>query len=322
MTNEYIPQLAAYKIANSVFNNGDYPKDYSAPVISITENNITLLYPQLSPAEVYSVKRNDPNKAAPLLDVIKSKDADLLHYYVETHLARKQGMTELTLDTGWAEVDGGITFRGEPVGPVMQRRVTEARELGLPLEPFEKFLIKLDQNPSYNSRQQLLGFLNACDLPITDTGDFIAYKAVRDDFFDKHTGTVEYAIGSVVEMPRSEVDDNPEHTCSKGLHVCSKGYGRYAERLLIVYVNPADVVSVPTDYNNAKMRVCRLTVGEEIKDFKEFVDEPIYNSHYDAESYDYDYDEWDELCEEGGDDFYDNDWISFEDEDDDTNVPF
>lgn len=286
--------------------------DYSTPIISITQNNITLLYPKLSPAEVYSVKRNDPLKAAPLLEVIRSQNPLALHEYVVTKLARKQPVTRLT--TGWDDAEGVITFNGKPVGSTMQKRVTEARELGLPLEPFEKFLIKLDQNPSFNSRQQLMGFLDACDLPITDAGDFIAYKAVRDDFFDKHSGTVKYEIGSVVEMPRSAVDDNPANTCSHGLHVCSKAYGRFADRLLIVYVNPADVVSVPTDYNNSKMRVCKLTVGEEVKDFKEFVDEPIYSNHYDAESYDYDYDEWDELCEEGGDDFYDNDWTSFEDE--------
>lgn len=271
--------------------------DYSTPVISITQNNITLLYPKLSPAEVYSVKRNDSLKAAPLLNIIKAQDPYTLHDYVINKLARKQTKTRFT--EGWGEVEGVITFNGEHVGSTMQKRVTEARELGLPLEPFEKFLIKLDQNPSFNSRQQLLGFLDACDLPITANGDFIAYKAVREDFFDKHSGTVKYEIGSVVEMPRSAVDDNPANTCSHGLHVCSKAYGKFAARLLIVYVNPADVVSVPTEYNSSKMRVCKLVVGEEVKDFRDFTDEPIYSNHYDAESYDYDYDEWDEFYSEG-----------------------
>lgn len=285
--------------------------DYSTPVISITQNNITLLYPKLSPAEVYSVKRNDGAKAAPLLDVIRSQNPLALHEYVVTKLARKQSVTRLT--TGWDDAEGVITFNGEPVGSTMQKRVAEARELGLPLEPFEKFLGKLDNNPSFNSRQQLMGFLDACDLPITDAGDFIAYKAVRDDFFDKHSGTVKYAIGSVVEMPRSAVDDNPANTCSHGLHVCSKAYGRFADRLLIVYVNPADVVSVPNEYNNAKMRVCKLTVGEEVKDFRDFTDEPIYSNHYDEESYDYDYDEWDSFYE-GSLDFYEDDTTGWEED--------
>lgn len=289
---------------------------YSFPVLSITETNITLLYPDLSPAEVYSVRRDDPVKAGPLLDIIKSKDAQALHNFVASKLALRTAVTQ-ALPDGWSfhpDNSDVLTWLGKEVDDAVKKRVLDAHSLGLPLTSFEMFLNNLDQNPSFNSRKQLMGFLSACDLPITDSGYLLAYKAVRDDFFDKHSGTVKYAIGSVVSMDRSAVDDNPNNTCSHGLHVCSKEYGRFAKRLLIVYVNPADVVSVPTDYNNAKMRVCKLTVGEEVKDFKSFEGEPIYSNHYDEPDYDYDYDDWDELCEEAGDSFYDNDWTSDEDE--------
>lgn len=296
---------------------------YSFPVLSITETNITLLYPNLSPAEVYSVRRDDPVKAGPLLDIIKSKDAQALHNFVASKLALRTTVTQ-ALPDGWVLEDGVLTWLGKEVDDAVKKRVLDAHSLGLPLTSFEMFLNNLDQNPSFNSRKQLMGFLSACDLPITDSGYLLAYKAVRDDFFDKHSGTVKYAIGSVVSMDRSAVDDNPNNTCSHGLHVCSKEYGRFANRLLIVYVNPADVVSVPTDYNNAKMRVCKLTVGEEVKDFKSFEGEPIYSNYYDEPEYDYDYDDWDELGEEDRDELgeedwndlsdYDSDWDSFDDD--------
>jgi acyl carrier protein len=67
-------------------------------------------------------------------------------------------------------------------------------------------------------------------------------------------------------MPREDVEDNPERTCSAGLHVCSMEYLNHAYisdsqyRTIACKVNPVDVVSVPTDYNRSKMRVCRYEV--------------------------------------------------------------
>jgi hypothetical protein len=67
-------------------------------------------------------------------------------------------------------------------------------------------------------------------------------------------------------MPRSKVDDDPESTCSTGLHVCSFEYLRSfgGQRTMLCQVDPADVVSVPIDYQNTKVRVCRLTVVKEV----------------------------------------------------------
>ena len=70
----------------------------------------------------------------------------------------------------------------------------------------------------------------------------------------------------MVSMPRQAVDDNPNNTCSHGLHVCSYEYLKNftGERLVVCKVNPRDVVSIPTDYNHTKMRVCRYEVIQEI----------------------------------------------------------
>ena len=68
-------------------------------------------------------------------------------------------------------------------------------------------------------------------------------------------------------MERNKVDDNQNNTCSSGLHFCSKEYlshfGGSDSRTMIVKINPADVVSIPTDYNNSKGRACKyVVVGE------------------------------------------------------------
>jgi hypothetical protein len=71
--------------------------------------------------------------------------------------------------------------------------------------------------------------------------------------------------GKIVEMERNAVDDNRDRTCSAGLHFCSQSYLTHfgGEKIVIVKINPKDVVSIPSDYNDAKGRACRYeVVGE------------------------------------------------------------
>jgi hypothetical protein len=82
------------------------------------------------------------------------------------------------------------------------------------------------------------------------------------------------APGTIVEMERNQVDDNKDQTCSTGLHFCGLSYldhfGGNDSRTVIVKIDPADVVSIPSDYNGAKGRACRYEVigemGVEAKD--------------------------------------------------------
>jgi hypothetical protein len=83
------------------------------------------------------------------------------------------------------------------------------------------------------------------------------------------------SIGRVVEMERNMVDDNRDNTCSAGLHFCSHSYLQSfsGDRTVIVKIDPADVVSIPSDYNNAKGRTCRYEViGEVERDAKDEVE--------------------------------------------------
>lgn len=130
------------------------------------------------------------------------------------------------------------------------------------------FANKLRANPSTDSVEQLFTFLTRNKFVLTQSGNFIAYKRVRHDFKDIYTGTMDNSIGQVVVMDRSRVNANREQTCSYGLHVANYYYASSCysqaekDQLLLVEVNPADVVSVPTDYNFSKMRVCRYKVLE------------------------------------------------------------
>lgn len=139
------------------------------------------------------------------------------------------------------------------------------------LNSITKFLDNVLENPSHTSVNELWSFLEACSLPITSDGMFLAYKKVRYDYKDIYSNTYDNSIGQILEMPRYMVDDNRNKTCSTGFHCCSYEYlGHYGSsssdlsRVMIVKVNPANVVSVPSDYNNQKMRVSKYEVIDEI----------------------------------------------------------
>jgi hypothetical protein len=170
---------------------------------------------------------------------------------------------------------GNVSVQGEQLfwkGKVMHNALTNRMvamlQDGFPVEPLVAFMENLMTNPSKRAVDELYGFLEKNSLPITPDGHFLAYKKVRQNYFDCHTGTMDNSVGKVVEMERNEVDDNKEQTCSTGLHFCSQEYlphfGGSDSRVVIVKINPRDVVSIPTDYNNAKGRACRYEVIGEI----------------------------------------------------------
>lgn len=165
------------------------------------------------------------------------------------------------------KVQGGqIYYRDQLLDTYAARKALEFIKEELPAEPLVNFLDKVMRNPSYRAVHDLYQFLEYGNLPLTPDGCFLAYKRIRDDYRDVYSGTLDNSPGQTVSVARHQVDDNPHHTCSYGLHVCSLEYLSHfaGERAVVVKVDPADVVSIPTDYNNTKMRVCRYQVVDEI----------------------------------------------------------
>jgi hypothetical protein len=165
--------------------------------------------------------------------------------------------------------DNGVTFNGVTINNYLSDKMLQFFHEGLNIQHYCRFLENLMANPSMTSREELYLFLEAANLPISEDGCFLAYKAVRGDYMDKHSGTFSNAPGCVLEMPRREVDDRRDRTCSYGFHAAAYDYaknflGFAGDRLMVVKINPADVVSVPSDYNNQKLRTCKYVVVEEI----------------------------------------------------------
>jgi hypothetical protein len=167
------------------------------------------------------------------------------------------------LEIGGLILKDGIvmTQEGEALPAALNERIIEFRDEGLPFEHLLKFWENLKQNPSFRAREQLFKFLEHNGHPLTEDGCFVAYRGVTEDFKDIHTKTFNNAPGSICEMPREQVDDDPTRTCSAGLHVAAWEYASgFGPQKVEVKINPKDVVAVPIDYNGQKMRVCKFEV--------------------------------------------------------------
>lgn len=220
-----------------------------------------------------------------------------------------------------------VTFNDTRLAPALEDRLLEMHRARLPLTPLANFLARVAANPSSTSRRELYLFLEGNQLPLTPDGFFMAYKSVDHwspdmTYYDKEAGEhrpltlddgdrpfeegdfrslatseennrpTRLRVGDVVEMDRGSVDDRRSRTCSFGYHFASLQYASTWSRhdaLLLMKIDPADVVSIPSDYGNQKGRTCRYEVtgvhydngrseshGDEVEDV--LSESPVYQA--------------------------------------------
>jgi hypothetical protein len=167
----------------------------------------------------------------------------------------------------------GIQFRGHDVAEVISRLAARSMKETGDSSAWLKFVENLYKNPEKRAREELVEFLEKAEeanyqVPLTDDGCFLAYKAVRDDYKDCHTGTVSNVVGATPQMPRSAVDPDRRNECSRGYHFCSLGYlGSFGgQKIMAVKVNPKDIVAIPRDYNYSKGRTWKYEVVYELSE--------------------------------------------------------
>lgn len=162
--------------------------------------------------------------------------------------------------------DGVVTFDGVELHNHLADRMVGLIQDGHGVEPLAHFLVNLYENTSKRAIDELYGFLEASNLEITADGYFVAYKKVSGDYLDCYTRTIDNTPGGApIEMDRRDVDDDKDRTCSDGLHFCGRAYldSYHGDRTVVLQINPKDVVSIPSDYNNHKGRCCKyIVIGE------------------------------------------------------------
>lgn len=184
------------------------------------------------------------------------------------------------------------------------------------------FLDNLHQNVNEDIRNQLFRWMDyenkaGHGFGITEDGCIVGYKGCQGTVLEpvstfsgtaivdgvEITGKIPNKVGSVISMPRSAVQYDPEVGCSVGLHVGTRDYAvNWAPILLLVKVNPRDVVSVPYECDSQKMRVCEYTVlkvTDASEEHKMYHPDPEDYDEYDDDEYFDEFDELDDDYEDG-----------------------
>ena len=271
------------------------------PAFILTENSLTVSVE----GKTYTINSGHPSWRQ-AIESLKRKDYDSLKDLVSV----KKAFSAFTGDKVKV-IDNQVFFNGEPIHNYLSDKILSFMEKGLPHESLIKFLERLMANPSRRAVNELYAFLSHKNLPVTDAGTFLAYKSVRSDYTDHYSGNFNNSIGNTLEMTRNNVCDDHNQGCSVGFHAGSLEYassfGGGESVLLIVEIDPADVVSVPSDCNCQKLRTCKYTVVAKY-------DGPL-PEHYtkDAQSA---YDPQDDSEDEKYDD--DSDWDEDEESDDES----
>ena len=218
----------------------------------------------LDDGEVLTVYPNNPNYRE-VVDALNAKEWERVRALAKPAHAVKVKL-EATAVADRVRVEHGVVYLdGDPLHNTLTVRMVEMVDDGFDITPMALFLQNLMENPSYRAVQELFGFLEKSNLPITEDGHFIAYKRVRSNFMDEWSGKMDNSPGKIVSMPRNQVNEDPNQTCSDGLHFCSREYlPHYGStgggQVVMLKINPRDVVAIPTDYDNAKGRTCRYEV--------------------------------------------------------------
>lgn len=167
--------------------------------------------------------------------------------------------------------NGSVYIDGVEAPSVITKKILEYKEEGIPYDSIVAFHRNVMKNPSKDAQNELFLFLEHNGHPFTEEGYFLAYKRVRTDFYSIYgysegsPNNVLNAPQTWVTMDRTKVNSNRNQTCSSGLHAANYQYAAKeycsGEGLLIeLIIDPKDVVSIPSDYKNMKMRVCRYFV--------------------------------------------------------------
>ena len=219
---------------------------------------------------------------AKAFDAFKAKDWESFIHAVDPAVKIKSLFAKYET----VEVKDGLLYvDGDVVDSIVSERLIQMLSNEVDVLPVLKFVYRLRLNPSSRAVNELYTFLEHKCLPLTESGTFLAYKAVRPNYHDKHSGKFDNSVGNVLEMPRNKVDDNKDVGCSYGFHASTleyaSGFACENDKIVLVEIDPADVVSIPVDCEFQKLRTCRYKV---VGEFERPLTEPLYESRFITEN--------------------------------------
>lgn len=235
--------------------------------MTLTNGTLTVIVD--NGAQILTAQSDHP-KWNEILDAYKKRDNESILSLISIKTVIEQySVGALSVNSA------GVTYNGRLIHSVDTERVMSFLREGLPYQPIANYMARKMLNPSSRAINELYAFLEHKFMPITPEGMIIAYKGVMDNYYSmtgsKNTvvlqgvvndqGQILNRIGDVIEIERSSCDDDFRNGCSFGLHAGSLAYATgWADRVILVEIDPKDVVSVPSDCSCQKLRCCKYKV--------------------------------------------------------------
>jgi hypothetical protein len=234
---------------------------------TITNKSITLVVD----GEILVFNKDSYPRFAELCGALFREDFEA----AELLASPKKQLQKWLKDSSFDMRDNHLYYLGDRIGDDISGRILEMAEGGADPRCWMHFYARLQRNPSWRSVQQLYGFMQHTGIQITDEGMIRAYKSVNADMKDFYTRTIDNSPGQLIQYPRNRISDDPNHACHEGLHAGSLEYALnfgYQRVIVIVEIDPMNVVCVPYDHTQQKMRICEYKVisiwdGDVLPDF-------------------------------------------------------
>jgi len=260
------------------------------PYILNSTNNTLNVIVKGKPVTIHKATQED--KYNKVLQLIKDNDEDAIVklFDTATQVSNKLGVT--------ITKEGLVTYTNnegqiEQLPPSLNKTLVAMYEQDeSSIAPLIKFWEKVRLNPSYRVNRCLFDFIEANNIVINENGNLIMYKIVArtsdpEVFLDLYTRKIEHRFGVKLEpMERKDVNDDITVTCSQGFHSCAWQYLPHygsalsgKDAILLVEVDPADIVAIPIDYNNSKIRSTTYTPLEEYTYNKGEIDKVLYRGY-------------------------------------------
>lgn len=201
-------------------------------------------------------------------------DEQKIHALITTPLLENVARAMRALSPLVSYGPGQIFFDNKPLDAIVIESITAGICAGKQTwEPIVRFLEKLAANPSEEVKHSLYRWLRDGRLTLLDDGRFVGYKGLTAESTSYHAGgafvngnwvdgQVPNQVGSLIELHRHTVNDDPNEHCGYGLHIGTRQFAiNFARGQLAgtVLVSPEDVVVVP-HRESQKMRVHRYEV--------------------------------------------------------------
>jgi len=208
-----------------------------------------------------------------LMEYRKPEQVDWVRVYDLINI--KSRIENYTSASGKISVkDGRLVYKNRHLTGKCADHIIKLMEEGdEDFERYVNFYELLMKNPCNWAVDRLFLFLIENDIYIREDGLFVAYRSVAKGFKDKHTGKFDNSPGVYQKVDRNEVDPDWNKDCSHGLHIAAKPYLDNTwgyDALIECYVNPANVVAIPTYKQFSKIRVCAYYVSAhlDVEDFR------------------------------------------------------